>query len=100
MDNVGYTGAAGDESRSFVDHHIKTCAGFVVSIVARTQQITAHTGAEFLDYRFVERPVTTCGRHNIDAGHLVPPLAPYSDNGASKLNMVTCTFQEPASSGL
>ena len=28
------------------------------------------------------------------------PLGPYSDNGASKLNMVTCIFQEPASSGL
>ena len=24
----------------------------------------------------------------------------YSDNGASKLNMVTCIFQEPDSSGL
>ncbi len=28
------------------------------------------------------------------------PLGPYSDNGASKLNMVTCIFQEPAASGL
>ncbi len=28
------------------------------------------------------------------------PLGPYSDNGASKLNMVTSIFQEPAASGV
>ncbi len=72
MDNVGNTDAAGDESRSFVDHHIKTCAGFVVSIVARTQQITAHTGAEFLDHCLVEHNIAPRHRYYIDEGHNGP----------------------------
>ncbi len=76
IDNVGDTGAAGDEGGSFVDHRIKTCARLVVSVVARTQQVTTQSHTEFLDHRFVERDIATCGRHNIDAGHRTPRLVP------------------------
>ena len=73
IDNVGDTGAAGDEDGSFVDHRIKTCACLVVSVVARTQQVTTQSRTEFLDHRCVERTaVSRCG-HNFDVGHNRPP---------------------------
>jgi hypothetical protein len=48
INNVGYPGASGYKSRTLVNHPVPYTASFVVSIIARLNQLAAQPGLEVL----------------------------------------------------
>jgi hypothetical protein len=64
-DDIGHSGAAGDERRPLVNHPIPDLARRIIPVIAGEEYCTPHAGPQLIYDSFLEDSVSSCGHDRL-----------------------------------